>query len=110
MQRSTKLKISLAKGMINAQSTISISVNQFIRSQQQAIYSFITEIADEISGQDPEDITAEDEDVVDALQEAANEVISVDAQYSPDDFEAAMSTTSDLLADARSWHSERLSI
>ena len=100
MQRSTKLKISRVKGMIDAQSTS--SVNQFIRTQQQAIHSFITEIADEISEQDPEDITAEDEDAVDALQEAANEIISVDAQYSPDDFEAAMSTTSDLLADARS--------
>ena len=100
MQRSTKLKISRVKGMIDVQSTS--SVNQFIHSQQQAIHSFITEIADEISEQDPEDITAEDEDAVDALQEAANDIIAVDAQYSPDDFEAAMSIASDLLADARS--------
>ena len=100
MQRSTKLKISRAKGMIDAQSTS--NVNQFVYSQQQAIHSFITEIVDEISEQDPEDITTEDEDAVDALQEAANDIISVDAQYSPDDFEAAMSIASDLLADARS--------
>ena len=100
MLSSTKAKISRAKGMVDAQSTQPLA--KYISQQQTTIYTFLTSIVDEIENTPDLDQSGDDADAIDALNEAASILINIDGGYNPDDFDAAVSTASDLLADARS--------
>ena len=100
MQRSTKAKISRAKGMVDAQSTQPIS--KYITQQQATIYTFLTNIVDEIENTPDLDQSGDDAYAIDALNEAASILIDIDGGYNPDDFVAAVSMASDLLSDAKS--------
>ena len=101
MNRSTKLLISRAKGMVDAQTTS--TVTKFVSSQQQAIYTFINEIVDDISANtDPEDYSVGDDEACEALTEAASLLANIAFEYSPTEYEEAIAQASDLLSDAKS--------
>ena len=100
MQRSTKLLISRAKGMVDAQTTS--TVTKFVSSQQEPISNFINELIDTIQCESPDDISVGDEEACDTLAEAVSILANITFEYSPTEYEEAIAQASDLLSDAKS--------